>query len=92
MSCPSDCAQLERLTEELVKYFEAFIRQNALLGVFVPKMESEIASRAFIQARGSGVRRTSVYFEHSDSDYCHLALARHVGVFCERSGRTSGAR
>lgn len=39
--------QLERLsTEELVKCFEAFIRQNALLGDFVPKMESEIASRA----------------------------------------------
>ena len=29
-----------------MKCFEAFIRQNALLGVFVPKMESEIASRA----------------------------------------------
>ena len=39
--------QLERLsTEELVKCFEAFIRQYALLGDFVPKMESEIANRA----------------------------------------------
>ena len=39
--------QLERLsTEELVKCFEAFIRRNALLGDFVPKMEGEIASRA----------------------------------------------
>ena len=39
--------QLERLsTEELVKCFEAFIRRNALLGDFVPKMEGEFASRA----------------------------------------------